>query len=562
MCGAFPSLLLCLLSAVSAGARGEGGRAPVALLLVSGLGYEDLKEGRPAATLRPLTKKGMPALLEPSAAGELTEAAAYLSVGAGAPVAAPESGGKTITEGGLTRTMAEVAQDVYPFAGVEAEVVARGYRRRYGEYPPLESVVVDLGVPALRDGRNDAATPARIGALGYALKKARLRVAVYGDWRAISVGMDERGAVYAGSLRPIAPENLEAAIRASDVTIVNAATPRTLRMYVAALKNAPDINLLIAAIAPSFAVSVKPVRWASPGFLLGVGPAFVAESVPVSLTTHLPGLVSALDIAPTVAALSGASFDGGAGSSLMTAQKIKTSDSLASLTTLARQIKMRDKALRPVRLSATILASLGLSAMVLTVLFRRQWVYRVTQLFFWFVASLPVALLVAGVLAPSPIGIYLTVTALLAAGAALGALTVRRLPFSALAIPFLLTAGVILLDCLTGQTLLYRSAMFEGGISEGNLSAAYLALGIASGVGGVGLMALGERSRRIVFGIAMGLAGCYMALREMGFFTGIGLLEHATLPIAVCGLVIIVVFIEMLCASSLSTMEQNELASR
>ena len=555
---------LCLRVCAPTAAIASGKAAPIILALVSDVSFDDLQTGRPAATLQPLAKQGMLALLEPAYRGQPTEASTYLSIGAGVPIAAPSSGGKAVIEAGLKRTMAEVAEDAYPFTGRESVVVAQGYRRRYGEYPPLHSVALHLGLPALRSGQFDASAASAIGALGDAFRKANLRIAVYGDWRAVSVGMDHQGAVYQGTLRNFDPEEIVRTAQETDLIIVNAPTLWQLRQCVAVIKQqegVKEINLIIAAVFPNRTMPKNMNHQKSPGFLIGVGPAFTPGTVPVSPTMRLPGMVSSLDIAPTVASMVGTLLPGGSGVSLVGVRKDIEKDAFSALMRLNQQIVVRDRILPLVRSILIAASLLALLPFLLAIAVRKRALYSIAQFTLRFVASLPFAFLVMGMIAPEKIPVYLLGTAGIAAGLAFCAMAFRRVCVSPLSILLLLSSVTIAADMFWGQQWLYHSALYDPKLSVVALSTAYAGLGMASFLCGIGLFFFFGRRPGIWHSVGGGvIIGC-LALSQIGATGASHIWDIRSSLLAFSLLIVIIACMDSLCAYLLLTMEQKESAS-
>ena len=434
--------------------------APVALVLVSNLTYADLSPGGAAAGLDSLAENGMIALLDPNVAGEPSEAAAFLTVGAGVPLMAQAFTGIMIPEAGIKRPLAEVAEDAFPLQGREGTLVAASYAKRYGSPPPAEAVAVHLSLSALIKGQSEKALGNALGGLGERLRRAGKTVAVYGDWRAMLVGMDRQGVAYAGDLRYFYPQRLKSVVGETDVTIVNL-TPRELRQCTGALRSLQGVNVIVAAVAPPLAEGGY--EWTAPGFLIASGPSFPPKSLPLSASKHLYGFVAATDIAPTLVSLADAgTLPASFGRSLTTVQTTGSDAPVHALSTLYRQITLRDKAAQNARWSGVILLMGALLTTLLAFLWRRPLSRLLARALLCAVASYPLALLITGFIAPMHLRNYLALALVLALfPAALNLYSLRRFSFSLTPVVLLITAAVAAGDIAFGQTLLYRSTLLD-----------------------------------------------------------------------------------------------------
>jgi hypothetical protein len=288
----------------------DGTRPRVILFFVSGMGYAELTATSPLAELSRLAKAGSIAFLDTAVTGEPTEAAVYLTIGAGEKMTVPDKTSPKLMEGGIDRTVADVATDIFRCDTREGLVVAQTYRRRFDAYPPLRAHLVQIGVPTLRRYQVDTAHAARIGELGEALHRAGKRVTVLGDWQSALVAIDKRAALYNGAMRPLLSSEFERVIANCDVLIYNEEHPGRAPGFAPMLANLAakgKANILLVCLPHPFSdTTTRP-------FLFALGPAFPAGSLLTSATIGKAGFVSSRDIAPTVALLAGAPFSGGSG---------------------------------------------------------------------------------------------------------------------------------------------------------------------------------------------------------------------------------------------------------
>ena len=520
--GAFLFALLGVCLVLPVHAQRSGKSAPVVLILVSGLTYADLDAGRAAGGLEPLAEKGMLALLDPSVIGEPSEAAAYLTTGAGVPIMAQAFTGQMISEAGLKRPLAEVAEDAFPLSGREGAIVAKGYEKRFGVAPPNGAAAVHLSLPPLKQGQPDRTRGSSIANLGEELRKAKKSVAIYGDWRALLVGMDKQGVAYLGDLRYFSPAQMKSVLGGADVTIISL-QPRELRQCIGALREASGINLIVASVAPP--LKEGGYEWVAPGFLLAVGPSFTPKTLPLSLSKRLYGYVSATDIAPTIASLANAgTIVGSDGHSLTAAQTITASAPIHTLSTLYRQITLRDKAASDARWYGMILAMSGLLVTLIGFLRRHPMIQALGRAVLCAVAAYPLALLVTGFIAPLHVWIYLALALAIAATPAIASFFLAlRVEFSLLAPILLLTAAVAAVDIFYSQTLLYRSALLDSAASplflSGGLaySAFAASLTLAAGLASFLRSETARKGAMIFLLVLLLTGGVLYALAELGF---------------------------------------------
>ncbi|MES2465013.1 MAG: hypothetical protein V4671_30990, partial [Armatimonadota bacterium] len=227
-------------------------RLPTLVLLASDLSWDDLRPDGPLSDVRQIAAAGSVAALNTAVSGEATEAAAYLSVGAGERMAAHGERGRKIFLDTLPLTIADIAAQVYPANGPEGSAVRPVYFRRFGAPPPQDAVGLALGVPTLERTQPSQSRVPLVGVLGDTLRRGGRRVAVFGDWRAVLVGIDRKGAVYQGSvLKEMTPSLLPTAVHESDVVIASVSGPKALRLLIRAvvpLLQSGAFNLLIASV--------------------------------------------------------------------------------------------------------------------------------------------------------------------------------------------------------------------------------------------------------------------------------------------------------------------------
>ncbi|MDX1933518.1 MAG: hypothetical protein SFU56_12990 [Capsulimonadales bacterium] len=291
-----------LLGALAFGGATWAAPPKLVLLLVTGVSAADVAPGGPYEKLRTLAERGSVGLAEIGLPGEPTEAAAFLTVGAGVPLAVPDKAGPRVREGGIDLTMAEVATLVFRSDTREGAVVCRGYRKRYGRYAPLRSRIVHLGVGTLSRLPENARSAGRIGELGERWKRAGKRVRVVGNWAGVLVAMDRRYAVYDGSLRTLAPREIGKVLKPCDILVVSEDRPRqglTLAMALEKLARRQEIHAVILCLPRPLADNP------TPGLVFGLGPSFPPDTV---LTGNREGWAALTDLAPTLSRLAGTEF--------------------------------------------------------------------------------------------------------------------------------------------------------------------------------------------------------------------------------------------------------------
>jgi hypothetical protein len=438
----------------------EAGRTPTLVLLASNLSYQDLQPGGELEPVRELATHGSIALLDTSVMGEATEAAAYLSLSAGRPVTVPGETGPTVIEGGITRTLAELAEDAFPAIRNEGNVVCATYRRRYGYYPPLRATIVHISLPALFKTQWDAEAARHIGSLGDCLQAAGRKVTVFGDWRAALVGMDHRGVIMDGYIPAgLSSRQVPALLQKTDVLILSTEDERELRRYVRAvlpLVRADRIDVMVVAPAPERMADRR--RWARPGFVIGAGRSFPENSVFVSDTTGQRGYVSNRDIAPTIARLQNTGpMAGASGAPLRSVLSDGAGDRLSRID---REVRAGALSARPVLIACGVLSGLCLAFAFLVIALQLFPFATPARFGLLLIAAFPLALLPASASAASHIWEYgmvvLSGAALLAVSAGTGGVYFRRSP---LALLFVITAAFLLADVLVGLRLIPRSAL-------------------------------------------------------------------------------------------------------
>jgi hypothetical protein len=431
--------------------------------------------------------------------GEATEAAAYLSVGAGERMVAPDRTSPILYEAGIPRTVADVATEAYRAKGPEGVPVSQTYRRRFGDYPPLAAVAVHIGLPALLKAQPTSSRAALVGALGDTLRRAGRRVVVCGDWQAVLVGMDRRGAIMAGRVpAQIGPTQFPGLLNQSDVLVVSADTPWRLRLYARALLPlATDgrVNLLIASVAPPLVPHQG--KWETLGFLIGVGPEFAPHSVLTSGTTRTRGLVANVDIAPTILALEDMPpFPEGAGRAITSVEA--PAGAWAVVDRLDRQVTAASKAALPVYVGYGLFAiGSGLLALLALVL-RSRPLATVTRFLLLTASAVPLALLPVGINAPPHVSEYAAMTVGSAVALSAICLLIESIwHTSAFGLLLTATALVVAADATLGAPL----------VSHSLLSAYYLA----------GIRFYGVGNEYMGYAIGCALVGPSLLRREVEF---------------------------------------------
>ncbi len=497
----------CLLFAALFGrqAHSDGSPKPpkTIALLTSGLTWEDTKNRGPLQDLRVLLEQngvGV-ALLNPAVSGEATEAAAFLSVGAGERMAVPDTTGPVLYEAGIARTVSDMAQEVYTLQREEGRVARVTYRRRMGFDPPTNAAVVHVGVGPLLRAQPTEGRKEQIGALGSVLQKAGRRITVWGDWRAVLVGMDKNGVVPYGTtldefqsetlnrrLKTVLPQKL----KQTDVLVIGTDDVRVFRVFARALiplaKNG-TVNVLLASVAPPLNGDDK--KWDALGFVAGVGPYFrrpnttaASSLLLVSPTTRTPGLVANVDIAATICAMQSARATtlGGAGRAIVPAQT--AANPFAAVDKFDKQVRATTTATVPVLVGWGLFAFTGSFLALVAATVRARWLADVAQVCLLIAASTFVALLPVGVIAPPTPAGYAMLTLLLSAAvsffAFVGGIALRR---PAIGLVFALTTLVIVADALFGSPLVSRSVLsgyYLAGIRFYGLGNEYLGILIGS----------------------------------------------------------------------------------
>lgn len=501
-------LLLLPLSSHSAPLQPSISAAPqrktLILLAPPGVTYDDL---RPTSTVSEMRKKfaaeGSVALLNPAVAGEPTDEAAYLSLGAGERLSAQDHTSPRLEEAGVPRTVADMAQEAYTLKCNEGPAARAVYERRFGSPIPADAAVAHVGVPALRDHQTTAHRAAQIGALGDALKRAGRRVAVYGDWPAALVGMDSAGIVPGGSIyRAIGPKQITAALLHADVAIISAQDKYVLKLYTRAalpLGRRGQVDVLLVAPAP--VRTPGETQWARLGWVIALGPDFPPGSVLTSPTTHTPGLVANVDIAPTILALQNAgTLPGTAGRPLYA---IPARSNWGILSRLDAQATATAKSSAYLMVTYAAFA-IGSGMLALIALRRRNATLRiVAQWGLLISAAVLLSLLPTGWLAPSEISRYIATVFGIAGLLALAAFyTGRWLRLPPVALLFAAVTLTVMVDACFGSPLVQRAINnFLPGIRFYGIGNEYLGIVLGASLTCVGLFALPRRLHPFVWAL-------------------------------------------------------------
>lgn len=498
---------------------GDGPIAPAPpktiILLTSGLSWDDMSDDGPLQDVRRLAQSGGVALLNPAVSGEATEAAAFLSVGAGERMAAPETGGPVLWEAGIPRSVSDLAQEVYTIQKREGQIAGLTYRRRMGRYPPPNAAVIHVGLGPLKNAQPTPSRAALVGALGNALRKGGRTVAVWGDWRATLVGMDGAGVVPAGStlddfdsktLKGLLHTTLTSLMKQSDVLIISTSDVRAFRVFVRALSplaRQGRANVLVVSAAPPLEGKAK--KWDAFGFIVGAGPYFHAPSgdstlpgLLVSPTTRTPGLIANVDIAPTVCILQNVSpqlLGGEAGRPIAYQTRIGGKGAFAFLDRFDRQARATTSAAVPTLIGWGLLAFVAAFAALGGAALGSAWIVDVAQLWLLTAAAMFLALLPVGVVAPPNAAAYAMLTLTIAAGVVLAAygtgLWLKRSP---LGLVFAVTVLAIAVDAAVGSPLVSHSALsgyFLSGVRFYGVGNEYMGVLIGAMLAACGLLLSG-----------------------------------------------------------------------
>jgi hypothetical protein len=285
------TLLLAVSSPVNA-------KTKVFLVLANGFTFNDFESGDDLALVREIAARGSIGLIQPMSDGEPSEPAVYLSIGAGLPMAAPREQGPRFLEAGVERTVADLAIDTFPAVGREGDIVCRAYRRRFGEYCPLEAEIVHVSLPALLRAQSAQGAKA-LGGFAETFKRAGKQMSAHGDWRSSLIAMDSRGAVMEGSLFQLSNEQVKRLLNSVDLMIVSPDTPNALRRYTRIGMELAESGTANVLIANPFS-GIKAGNWSEPGFIIAFGPNFKPNTLLTSERTRRNGLISAVDIAPGI----------------------------------------------------------------------------------------------------------------------------------------------------------------------------------------------------------------------------------------------------------------------
>ena len=487
------------------GTGGDAKKTPspkTIIILTSGLDWAELQNNSDLhEVLQSLAGEGGVALLNPAVSGEATEAAAFLSVGAGERMAAPGKSGPVLWESETARSIADFAREAVTRRGDDDNPSADEalYRTRMGVGVPQNAAVFHLGVAPIQNAQPDTRRAALVGALGTVLQNAGQTVAVWGDYRAALAGMTAQGTVPLGTASPDAtnaqsPEFLQT-VQTADVTLINAPNSRTFAAFIRAvmpLVKRGSANVLAASVAPP----VTGGKWTSLGFVAAGGPHFRSAFSPgllVSPTTRTPGLTANVDIAPTVFQMQGieqSAFVSGAGRTMRFVAV--RADPFVSLTIFDRQVRGAAKATIPVLVGWGTLAFAGAFVAVLGAALKSRRLAFIAQAMLLVSSAVFLALLPVGIAPPAPTVLYAAFAFPLSAALASAAFLVgKRLKKSPLGLVFALTVLVVALDALWGSPLISRSALsgyFLSGVRFYGVGNEYMGVLIGAFLCGFGLL--------------------------------------------------------------------------
>lgn len=490
------AIALILLLSIPAFAKEQ-----VFLVVADRLTLSDLTKNAPANISR-LVRRSAIGLINPASAGRRTPEGAYVAMGAGSGL----MGSPDVYEGYDWSEMTEDAP---------ASIV---YQRRTGRVAPVGSVV-NVAAGSLASLNEAKRLPGFPGALGEALKLNGNRVAVFGNSDlpdkkrrpVVTFAMDAQGIVPEGVVsswilksRPLSPTGKvtdvplllrlagSAAARSSLIVIDFGDTSRLeeyaprlspqarsryLRDSIGRLDQLIGGLLDMADASGSFILLVSPLSREEDGALDRLSPVLVYHGAPSNLqgnvpenpflissaTTRTPGLVSVVDVAPTVASILRAPFP--ARSLGKPFQTVKPADRMAQMRRLDNIVRLQARAEWPVLgVMATIIA-LAVTSSSLILAFRVRtpaWLRAALRALIAFVLVFPLALLIGSLYNGSNVityGIFVAV----AAAASLAAISLMAAlvgdcngdcPISALpAVIALVTVGVLVVDSFAGGRL-------------------------------------------------------------------------------------------------------------
>jgi len=452
-------VFLALFFALSSAVWAQQKPVRTVVVLISGVALPQVATEADFAVLRDLAQNGAVAALNTAVAGEPTDAAAFLSVGASERMTASRKTEPNVSEGGVLQTVADLATEVYALRGVEGSEVANVYRRRMGQVPSASATLVHLGIPALLRAQVSPARGAQIGALGEVLRRAGRRVAVYGGYHAVLVGMDAQGMVPFGSLSPLPAPHIETVLRQTDVLVLYIGNVRTLNTVLrplSRLSKTQQANVLVACPAPPRTSNSS--KWHTLGFVVAAGPSFAPNSLLLSPTTRTPGLVANVDLAPTIANLQGAGpLPGAAGQTVTT---VLSGNAFTVAQRISQQTTVATDALIPVMVSYgvwaigfALLASFAVTRSLPRVAAFSRWGLQVA-------AAALLALLILSLYDASNVAVF--TIAFAATSVALTLLATwlgRNLRVSPLGIILALTAVTVIGDAVFGSPLVSRSVL-------------------------------------------------------------------------------------------------------
>ncbi len=451
------------------GARAAGNDAsppPVKTVLVitSGLSLANLRPGGPLPSVRALANRGGVALLNTAVAGEPTDAAAFLSVGASERMSAPQTGGPRFTEADIALSADDLAREAYPARGPGSGLTGAVYRRRFGATMP-GAAVVHLGLPALMRAQSLPSRAILAGAFGDALEQAGLRVAAVGDYRAALAAMNRAGAVAQGTLIPApASQDVLAALRAADVVIAVPSTvggAERIARVLAPLADAGSVRIVFASVAPPR--NAENTKWARLGFVVVCGPEIAPGGVLMSPTTRTPGLAANIDLAPFVLALAAPDYPAPAfGGRPLSVLPTASGEAWAIVARLDRQVNAATAATVPVLVTYGVWA-IGSGIAALVVLLTRAPSARLVgaaKFGLLVSASVLIAFLPVGVIAPlSPVGFGLLTFAIAVVLAGGAWILAPRVNVSPLALLLAFAAVIVSVDAAFGSPLVSRALL-------------------------------------------------------------------------------------------------------
>lgn len=468
-------------------ARAEGRRKAV-LIVVDGVSLKDLTEnGTPG--LRRLSRRGAVGLMNARSAGATSSPNCYLSIGAGARADSGSSGG-----------LAFNTREIY-----ENEPAGEAYLRQTGIAAPPRGVV-NLATANISRRCTRCMHDVYPGALGDAFRRSGLKAGVVGnaDLREVFhreaslIAMDSFGRVPYGDVSQFFLKasstspggwrtDYQALLSASlallekvdflvietgDTARVNAARPlftdrRVTQERTAAVRRADDFiekfvarlnlekTLVIIAVPTPSPEMIKEKNNLTPLFLLGGN---VRSGVLTSQTTRHHGIVTNLDIAPTILTYLGAEIP-----HTMLGRPLSSEpreDPLSYLVSLNGQAINKAQIRVPVLTTYVTLIAITLLASTLILLTRaRRKHLRVFQYLLLWLLCVPVTFLLLSFFSHSSIVFPVLFTVLVSALIAGIAWKLSRVAIAPITFVYLLTMLILVGDILAGSPLMQRSIL-------------------------------------------------------------------------------------------------------